>query len=290
MIGQYWQFRVKAAALALAIAGAAAGCANSGPPSAANMTGPAPAVTAAPAAPVPALAAASASAQPGDIDTYAVDTLKRMCSYLAGLKQFSLRSKSTLEVVTKDGQKLQFGGVSDIIVQRPNRLRSNRAGEATDLEFFYDGQSAVLYSKDKKVYATATEPGTLDQMLDSVRTRLGLEPPGADLLYTDACDQMLADVTSAMDVGSATQNGAQTRHLAFRSPQTDWQIWIEDGDRPLPRKYLITSRDVQSQPQFGVELDNWNLSPTVNDATFTFFPPPGVTKIDFLPPSQATSK
>jgi hypothetical protein len=288
--------RAKLATVALALAGAAAGCASNEPPPAVIKAAPlpppapAPAVAAAPAVP-PAPAAASAGpAPPGGIDPRAVNTLKRMCTYLTGLKQFSVRSKSTLEVVTADGQKLQFGGMSDTVVQRPNRLRSNRVGEMTDLEFFYDGQSAVLYSKDKKVYAMAPEPGTLDQMLDAVRTRLNLEPPGADLLYTDACEQMLADVTRAIDVGPATLNGAQTRHLAFRSPQTDWQIWIEDGDRPFPRKYLITSRDVQSQPQFGVELDNWNVSPAITDATFKFVPPPGVTKIDFLPPSQARVK
>ena len=36
--------------------------------------------------------------------------------------------------------------------------------------------------------------------------------------------------------------GQLCHHLAFRQEDIDWQIWIENGPTPLPRKFLITDK------------------------------------------------
>ena len=35
-------------------------------------------------------------------------------------------------------------------------------------------------------------------------------------------------------------------------------------------------------PQFGVALDNWNVSPRLDDKTFTFEAPPEARKVEVL--------
>jgi hypothetical protein len=65
----------------------------------------------------------------------------------------------------------------------------------------------------------------------------------------------------------------------------DWQIWIEDGERPLPRRYLITTKWMTGAPQFGVELNDWNVSPQIDDKTFVFEAPAGARKVDVLKPA-----
>ena len=52
-------------------------------------------------------------------------------------------------------------------------------------------------------------------------------------------------------------DGVECDHLAFRNLETDWQIWIERGERPLPRKYVITSKTVATAPQYTLRLRDW---------------------------------
>jgi hypothetical protein len=80
--------------------------------------------------------------------------------------------------------------------------------------------------------------------------------------------------------------GVKCHHLAFRGNEVDWQIWIEEGDKPLPKKFIVTSKWMTGAPQFTVTIKSWNLSPKLTDDMFTFVPPKGAQKIDFI---RATS-
>ena len=46
-------------------------------------------------------------------------------------------------------------------------------------------------------------------------------------------------------------------HLAFRAKETDWQIWIAQGQNPYPCRYVITSKGVDQAPQFTLEIRDW---------------------------------
>ena len=45
---------------------------------------------------------------------------------------------------------------------------------------------------------------------------------------------------------------------------------------------VITYKEEAEQPQFWADLSNWNLAPEVSDALFTFTPPAGAERIQFL--------
>jgi hypothetical protein len=42
-------------------------------------------------------------------------------------------------------------------------------------------------------------------------------------------------------IGREEVGGSVTHHLAFRNPNVDWQIWIRDGQQPLPLKYFASN-------------------------------------------------
>ena len=125
-------------------------------------------------------------------------------------------------------------------------------------------------------------PATIEQTLDYARESLDVVAPAGDLLYQDVFARLTQDVTSGFVVGKAAIGGVKCDQLAFSGPDVDFQIWIADGDKPLPRKYVITTKQVAGQPDFAVVISNWNLSPSVSDGLFTFVPPQGAKKIDFL--------
>lgn len=230
----------------------------------------------------------AASAQPAGIDPQATAILKKSMDYLAGLKAFSLDAHNTIEATLTSGQKLQFDSTSTLTLQRPNKLVARRGkGDVVNQAYYYDGKTLTLSNPDQKVYATVAAPATIEPMLDFARDSLDVVAPAADLLYRDAYEMLMQDTTVGFVVGRAMVGGVTCTQLAFRKPDVDWQIWIEDGPKPLPRKYVITSTKEAGTPDFTVVMTNWNVAPQVTDAMFVFKAPAGAKRVDFLKPGGA---
>jgi len=223
-----------------------------------------------------------AVAQPTGIDPQATALLKKATDYLAGLKAFTVDTTSTIEVVLQSGQKLQFDNGASASVQRPNKLLARRKGDLVNQAFYYDGKNLSLYSPDQKVYASVPAPDTVEAMLDYARDSLDIIAPAGDLLYRNAFEILMRDVTSGFVVGKSVVGGVRCDHLAFRNADVDWQIWIQEGARPLPRRFVITSTQVAGAPQFEVQMTNWNTAPKFADGTFAFTPAKDAKKIELL--------
>lgn len=228
------------------------------------------------------LGARAAPPPHANVDPQADATLRRMSDYLGRLPTFRVRASAVDEVVTTQGQKLQGVSQADLAVKRPSALRSDRLGPATDVTVRYDGRNLSVYGKRAGLYAMAPAPQTIDDTIDYARDRYGIEAPGADLLFSRPYDVLTADVTEGRYLGVEPIDGVPCHHLAFREPDVDWQIWIEDGPRPLPRRYVITSKRVQGAPEYAVHLTNWEPNVPLSDSLFVFTPPPGSRRIQFL--------
>lgn len=222
-------------------------------------------------------------AQPEGITPQAETLLRASTDFLASQQRFSLDTSSTIEVVLASGQKIQFDHTATQSIQRPNKLRAERTGDLVDQVFYYDGETLTLHNPSQNYFATVAAPDTLEAMLDFAREKLDVVAPAGDLLFKDSFNVLTQDVTSGFVVGKGVVDGVRCDHLAFRAPHVDWQIWIEEGERPLPRKLVITTRDMLNEPQFTVIATNWNLEPSFTDATFSFTPPKGAQRVEFLP-------
>jgi len=221
-------------------------------------------------------------AQPAGIDPQAEKLLRRMSDYLASRQQFTLKAESTLEAVLTSGQKLQYDSPATLSVSRPNKLHAHRKGDIANQEFFYDGKTLTLFNPRENLYATTAAPPTVDETLDFAREKLDIIAPAAELFYKNAAERMLKESTSGFVVGPSVVASVKCTHLAFRGSEVDWQIWIEDGDKPLPRKFILTSKKVAGEPQFTVIIRNWELAPKLTNQEFSFTPPKGAKKIEFL--------
>ena len=126
-------------------------------------------------------------------------------------------------------------------------------------------------------------------MLDFARDRLAVIAPGSDLVYKDAFTRLTTGLTSAFIVGPSVIDGVPCNHLAFRNAEVDWQIWIQDGDKPLPRKLVVNSKQMPQSPEFVMLLSKWNPAPKFTAATFGFVPPKSSSKIEFMPVASGTA-
>lgn len=231
-------------------------------------------------------AASAQRAAPPNVDPRADALLHRMSADLSNLRTFQVSTHYSTEVVTRQGQKIQMMGESNLSVKRPNMLRSDRSGPRGDVTFFYDGRNVTVYGSRANLYATTNAPPSLDRAIDFTRQQLDLEAPGADLLYSDPYQALMEDVVSGRYVDDEPIGNRLCHHLAYRGHETDWQIWIDAGPRALPCRFEITSKNVVGRPEFSVDLFNWRLDPPLPNQMFAFRPPPGAARISFLTVAQ----
>jgi len=229
------------------------------------------------AAAIAALVAATASTARAD-DSAMI--LKSMTDYLGSQKSLSASFDSDIEVITPELQKIQFSSSGQMKLNRPDKLRVRRTGGYADVELVYDGKTISVYGNNAKSYVQADLPGTVDQMIDTIQSRSGVGLPGADLLFSDAFDTLMASVVDGRHIGLGVVDGVECEHLAFRDSDTDWQIWIETGPKPVPRKYVITSKTLAGAPQYTLRIRDWKTDAFADADTFVFRAPAGATKVD----------
>jgi hypothetical protein len=194
-----------------------------------------------------------ASAQSGDAEKI----LKGMADYVASQKALTVTYDSDVEVITSNLQKIQFTSSGEVQLNRPDKLRVRRTGGYRDVEIVFDGKLLTVNNKDEKDYAQIETTGTTEELIDVLREKHGVVAPGADLLLTNVFNVMMADVVDAAVIGKGVVDGVECDHLAFRNVDTDWQIWIETGAKPIPRKYIITSKGVAEAPQYTLRIKDW---------------------------------
>lgn len=207
-------------------------------------------------------------------------TLKAMTDYLGAQKTLSASFDSDVEVITPELQKIQFASSGQMKMSRPDKLRVRRTGGYADVELVYDGKTISIYGNNAKSYVQADAPGTVDQMIDAVQAKSGVGMPGTDLLVSNAYDELMATAIDGKHIGQGVIDGVECEHLAFRTADTDWQIWIETGAKPVPRKYVITSKTLAGAPQYTLRIRDWKTEAFTDPDTFAFKPPAGATRVD----------
>jgi hypothetical protein len=205
--------------------------------------------------------------------------LKAMSDYLAGQKSISLTYDSDIEVMTENFQKIQFTSSGQVQLSRPNLVRAARAGGYTDVELSFDGKTVTVLGKHINAYAQADAPGSVDGLIHRLRDEFSIAMPGADLLLSDVFGALTAETVEGKHIGQGVIDGVECEHLAFRNDETDWQIWVEIGPRPIPRKYVITSKTVTGAPQYTVRIKDLKTDALAADA-FAFKPPAGAKKVE----------
>ena len=226
----------------------------------------------------------------GNVDPKAEEYLKQCCSYLAGLQNFSFQVDETNQELDNDGQKIQYSNRRHVTLSRPSRLAVESTGDTANRRFVYDGKTVTLFDKEHNVYGTDSAPETIDAMLDDLNRKFGYTPPLADFFFSDPCKALMQDVQSGRYVGLGTVGDTKCHHLAFRQRAVDWQIWITEGDKPLPRKMVITYKREGGEPEFTAVFAHWDTSPQISDSTFEMKAPEGAQKIDFVKAHEEATK
>lgn len=223
-------------------------------------------------------------------DPEALTELKKATDFLAALPRFQFEATVAYDVIQDDGRRLQFEKNGAISLQRPDRLYAEVSlDDGRFRQFWYDGKTLSIAERFKKLHTQTKAPAAIDDMLDMLEGLFKDPMPLADLLYNDL-SPLEERAKEADIVDNAMVDGRPCTHLAFRGETVDWQLWVEQGDKPFIRKVVVTYLERPGIPQYIAWLDGWQTPETFSDKQFTFVVPEGSQWIDLMVVAPQTGK
>ena len=174
----------------------------------------------------------------------------------------------------------------EVVVRRPSKLWISQSGDFMNKRFWYDGKTVSILSLVDLFYATAKVPNKIDGALDTMADKYGATTPAVDFLLSNPYESLMERVKGAVYAGLHEIDGVYCHHLSFVQDDLDWQIWIEDGKRFVPRKFSVTYKNDAGSPRVDTIFKSWDFSTKHSDRLFEFKPPDNARKIEFLPLTQ----
>jgi hypothetical protein len=236
------------------------------------------AAIAAPAAETPVVATPAAAPTPA-VDPQADLLLHRMGDFLAQAQFYSVSAEVWQDVRLGSGQVVQAGRTVELQVRRPDRFHAEVRSARRNRGLFYDGKSLTLLDRSQNFYGSIAAPTTLDAALDTATERFGITVPLEDIIVSDSYQGLMGKVEAGVHLGDVKVLGVPCEHLAYSMEKVNWQIWIEQGARPVPRKIVITYKDEEGSPEYTAILSNWDFQTKLPDFVFAFEPPAGAARI-----------
>ncbi len=218
----------------------------------------------------------------GLVDPRADALVRQMSERLTRAKGFALEAEELYDEVPEHSPRRQLTSTRRVALRRPDRLAGDVSGDAMNRSFSYDGKVFSALDKEQHVWASGGVPPTVDAALDWVFERTGTVVPLADFLYADSYERLMGEVQRGEYLGIHEAAGLPCHHLAFEQATIDWQLWIDAGKDPLPRKLVITYKTEDEVPQYTATIRKWNLEPRLPDALFVFTPPDGAARVEVL--------
>ena len=174
----------------------------------------------------------------------------------------------------------QLTNVRRVALERPNHAAADVNGDTLARATWYDGKTVTVLDKEHNTYATVSAPPTIDATLDMLEDDYGVVLPLKDVLFSDPYKILSEGITYGRYLGIHQAAGVACHHLGFSQETIEWQIWIDAGDQPVPRKVVITYVDEPGEPQYTAVFRKWKLDGPVPDGLFAFEAPEGVTRIE----------
>jgi hypothetical protein len=209
--------------------------------------------------------------------------LLKMADALGKAQRLSVTVQTSYDTVQPSGQKIEWNEVRTLTVRRPDRLRleTEKSNGARTLVVF-DGTTITTFDEASRAFAQAAQPGGVDETLVYFVRDLGMRLPLAALFVSGAARQFDRRVRTVEYVEKTGILGAPAHHLVGRTDTVNFQVWVRDGDQPLPQRIVLTYPAAPGQPEFRAQFTSWNLAADAADSLFTFTPPANTSRIPFV--------
>lgn len=204
--------------------------------------------------------------------------LEAMAELLGEAKYLQFSGNDWTDHKGDDGHVVQEDGTFKLALARPDRLRvDGRLGE-NDVTLWYNKGQVTIYERNRKVAALASTERSLDEYLDDLVERYDISIPGQDFLYEDLADTLTEWVDTGRSLGVVSLGEDTCHQLVFQQAQIDWELWIDAGGKPVPRRLLIDETTSKEQFGYAADFHGWSFDP-IPDNTFTPDLPAGAAEV-----------
>jgi hypothetical protein len=217
------------------------------------------------------------------IEPTALETLQRMSDLLKNATQITFTASTMREQPATTGQLLEFFYNSHVSMVRPNLLRIDIQGDIWTASIWYDGKKITLMDPRTTFYAQKDAPATIDETVTFLIEKFQTPLPMTTLLLSDVAKKAKEGLKTGSEAGVVMIDGIKCRQLAFTEEEADWQLWVEDGPNPLPKRLSVTYKKIEGLPHVSIMFSDWNLDAVIPANTFIFNMPAGATKVDVKP-------
>ncbi|AGW14595.1 hypothetical protein DGI_2868 [Megalodesulfovibrio gigas DSM 1382 = ATCC 19364] len=222
-----------------------------------------------------AMAQPAAGKGDGDgLEPRAAAVYRNMCTAMDALQSFSVQADVLVDTVFEDGVKIQYGRQTSLDVRRPDHFRTVTRGDDFTVSTYFNGQTFTLALPKMGRYGAVQAGTDTNALLQKLSTEYGLDSPLGDVLMNKPCEAV--QPTDGYYIGISMVEGVACHHLLFVGEDVDWQLWVEDSSRSLPRKLVITEKQLPASPQFAAVLRDWKMVKHPS-TTFVYTPTSGCT-------------
>jgi hypothetical protein len=216
-----------------------------------------------------------------NIDPLALQVLRATADSLKNARSFSFRAVISREGLGSNDQVVTFFRQSEVTVSRPDKVRIHTTGEHQPLDLYFNRGALVLYAPDKKLYARVDVHPTLDLAVDRIEKQ-NIQLPMSPFLRADPYQMLTDGLTGAAVIGRVEIAGKTFHHLLFSEKDAEWQLWVEAGAKPTPRRAQIVYKRLAREPRVTIDFLEWNLSANPPPDLFVFQKPADAKAIQFL--------
>lgn len=204
-----------------------------------------------------------------ELDARALDVLKAASARLAAARTMSFTAVATYESPAKTLQPLAYTVLSEVVLQRPDKLRVISPGDGPATEFYYDGKQIAAFEPQANLVAIADAPGTIDEALKFAYQKAAITFPFEDIIAADPYKDLGPDLKLAFYIGqSRVVGGTLTDIVGIANSMAQAQVWIGAEDK-LPRMIRVTYFGEPGNFRHVVEFSNWKLDPAIPPGAFS---------------------
>jgi len=215
-------------------------------------------------------------------DTRAMEVLAEMSAFTGALDKVVINAVAFSDARLDQGLMVANSTEIEVVMNRPGSMLINSFDGVATKGLYFHEEMLTVFNSETMYYAQADIPGDIDDGMAFALENLGVEAPLMDLLSRKTSTNLITpEVTVLYLTDNSRVGGVDCHHIALRGPDSDVQIWIEEGDRPVPRKLMITSKWEGGSPRFWANLQ-WDTERKIDTKVFEFKAPESATKIEFV--------
>jgi hypothetical protein len=230
-----------------------------------------------------------AAPAPLELQPKAIEILKAASARLAAAHTLSFTAVETFESLSRQGAPLVYANKSEVILQRPNKLRVILSGDGPASEFYYDGKTMAAFAPAENLLAVADAPATIDATLEAAFRSAAIYFPFTDLIVADPYGDMAHGLKHAYYIGqSKIVGGITTDIVAYASDGVFAEVWIGAEDK-LPRVVHAIYLDDPNQLRHNLALTDWQLDAPISADVFGTSRAAGAKRMPFAHPDRVSS-